>query len=143
MNINNYNTAKNNIHSHFPALMEDGNLYTNWNSVSLTNDMLKNKSSQRDNYQYRQWLVSNAESVMKQNQVNAFADSCTNNNMFKKVANSSKYIFRNCNDKVTPPGYETSDLKDVYLSKQELQERLTAPIMTQEELLKNGFINYF
>lgn len=143
MNINNYNTAKNNIHSHFPALMEDGNLYTNWNSASLTNDMLKNKSSQRDNYQYRQWLVSNAESVMKQNQVNAFADSCTNNNMFKKVANSSKYIFRNCNDKVTPPGYETSDLKDVYLSKQELQERLTAPIMTQEELLKNGFINYF
>jgi hypothetical protein len=143
MNISNYNNAKNNIHKHFPALMEDGNIYTNWHSASLTNDMLKTNSPHRDNYQYRQWLMRNAESVIKQNQVNSFADSCTNINKFKSTSNSSKYIFRNCNDKITPPGYETSDLKDIYLSKQELQERLKAPIMTQEELLKNGFINYF
>jgi len=137
------NNAKNNTHYDFPALMDDGNIYTNWQSASVTNDNLKSRSPHRDNYQYRQWLIANAERVMKQNQVNSFADSCTNTNSFKRVSNHSKYIFRNCNDKITPPGYETSDLKDIYLSKQELQERLTAPIMTQEDLLKNGFINHF
>ena len=141
--MNNYDKAKNNIHLLFPALMEDGNIYTNWQSSSLNDADLKKKSSQRDNYQYRRWLVSNACSIIKQNQVNSFADSCTNNNSFKGVKQSSKYIFRNCNDKVIPYGYESSDLKDIYLSKQQLQEKLKAPIMTQEELLKNGFTNYY
>ena len=38
-------------------------------------------------------------------------------------------------DNNTPYGYETSDLKNIYLSRQSLNSRLNTPIMTQEQLL--------
>ena len=46
-----------------------------------------------------------------------------------------KYLFKNCADQSTPYGYEGSDLKNLYFTRQALQSRLKAPIMTQEQLL--------
>tara|TARA_Y100000389_G_C17123427_1_gene346602 strand:- start:162 stop:593 length:432 start_codon:yes stop_codon:yes gene_type:complete len=135
--------AKNNIHSDFPPLMSDSTLFTDWNTCCKTNNKLKKSSGITNNYNYRQWLINNGNSVMRTNRLNA----CNNanvkpsiNNIFQK---SDKYIFRDCNDTARPYGYETSDLKEIYLSKQELNEKLSAPIMTQYDLLKNGLNNYF
>ena len=56
----------------------------------------------------------------------------------EKAANApptQKYLFQGCSDNSTPYGYENSDLKNIYLSKQQLNSKLQAPILTQEQLL--------
>ena len=47
-----------------------------------------------------------------------------------------KYLFSSCSDNTAPFGYQESDLKNLYLSKQELNSKLMAPILTQEQYLK-------
>ena len=39
-------------------------------------------------------------------------------------------------DKHQPFGYETSDLKNLYLTRNQLESKMSAPFVTQEELLK-------
>ena len=38
-------------------------------------------------------------------------------------------------DKIQPYGYETSDLKKLYLSRNQLHSQLSGPILSQEQLL--------
>jgi hypothetical protein len=40
-----------------------------------------------------------------------------------------------------PFGYETSDLKNQYLSRQELEARMNMPLLTQEQMVKMGYPN--
>ena len=47
-----------------------------------------------------------------------------------------KHIYKNVSDKSQPYGYESSDLKSLYLSSYELQAKSSGPIVTQEELLQ-------
>ena len=134
--------ATNNIHYKYPAMMDDGNLYTDWNSACKSNNQLKKNAGITDNYEYRQWLINNSNSIIRQNQESANQDTCVN--IFPKFTDrNSKYIFRNCNDTTKPFGYENSDLKNLYLSKEKLQEKLTAPIMSQHDLIKNGLSYHF
>ena len=135
--------AKNNIHNDFPPLMNDSTLFTDWNTCCKTNDKLKKSNGIDNNYNYRQWLINNGNTVMKTNRMNAYNNANVKPNINSMFQKSNKYIFRDCNDKRQPLGYETSDLKEIYLSKQELNEKLTAPIMTQYDLIKNGLNNYF
>ena len=48
---------------------------------------------------------------------------------------TQKYLFTSCADNSRPYGYENSDLKNMYLSRQSLNSRLQSPILTQEQLL--------
>lgn len=136
-------TSINNRHSNFPPLMNDGKLYTDWESACNNNNKLKKSIGINDNYEYRQWLINNANNVINQNRKSACLNSCSCTSTFEPIRDSNKYIFRNCDDKIKPHGYETSDLKTLYLNKEALQEKLTAPIMTQEQLIKNGVFKHF
>jgi hypothetical protein len=40
-----------------------------------------------------------------------------------------------------PFGYETSDLKNAYLSRNQLQCRMVTPILTQAQYLQQGYPN--
>jgi len=134
--------ASNNIHDDFPALMSSGNLYTDYKSACKINNEIKEKNGVKSNYQYRQWLIKNAESVMKSNSVAASAQCCGHMDHFTPRPDSQKYLYKSCSDNTKPFGYESSDLKNLYLSRQELQGRLSAPIMTQNDLIKMGLPNY-
>ncbi len=134
--------ASNNIHAGFPAMMSEGNLYTDYDSACKMNNALKGKLGIQSNYQYRQWLINNGKSVMQSNTVASCAQCCGCMVSFNPVPNSGKYLFKSCADKTQPFGYETSDLKNLYLSRADLQSRLCAPIMTQDEMLKMGRPNY-
>ena len=134
--------ASNNIHNDFPALMSSGNLYTDYNSACKTNNQIKEKNGMKSNYQYRQWLIKNAESVMKSNSIAACNQCGACMNSFTSRPESEKYLFKSCNDNTQPFGYETSDLKNLYLSREQLQNRLTAPIMTQNDFIRNNLPNF-
>ena len=128
--------GSNNIHFDYPPLMSDGRNYTNWNPSCSVNETLIKQKNIQTNYQYRQYLINNGNRVMKQNQVAACGQcgfcqytSDTQSN------NSGKYLYKSNSDRSQPYGYETSDLKNMYLSRQALQSRLSGPLMSQQGLL--------
>jgi hypothetical protein len=49
------------------------------------------------------------------------------------------FVFDSVLDSSQPFGYENSDLKNYYLSRQQLQARMIAPVITQNELLMRGY----
>ena len=134
--------ASNNIHPGFPALMSEGNYVTNWNAACKMNDALKKHAGITNNYEYRQYLIKNADRLIHKDQVDACASCCGCLQNFHSRPNSQKYLFKSCTDSKIPFGYETSDLKNMYLSAQALQSRLVAPILTQDQLLQQHHLNW-
>ena len=76
--------------------------------------------------------------VIMKNQKEACDQCCSCLNQFENtnvIQQSNKYIFKSCADKTQPFGYQQSDLKNLYTSAKSLQSRLSAPIMTQSQML--------
>ena len=136
-------SGSNNIHMGFPALMSDGRLYANWDAACEMNNTLKTKEGITNNYNYRQYLIKNGSAVMNANAKAACENCCACFENFNKTPRvNDKYIFKSCSDKTVPFGYEHSDLKNIYLSRQDLASRLRAPILTQSQYLANKTPNY-
>ena len=124
----------NNIHSESPALMSDSRIYTDYLTNCQVNNSIRSNNSIKTNYDYRQYLIKNGRNIMKTN-FNA-AEQCTTKSCHNpNTYYNNKYIFKNCSDQTQPYGYETSDLKKLYLSRKDLQSQLKGPILTQEQLL--------
>ena len=117
-------SATNNNHYDKPAMMSDSRFLTNWKSNCEVNNHLKHSANLVTNYDYRQYLIKNAPEIIGFNQ--KLSVMCTSNAV---LGNQPEYANN---------GY---DLKNLYLSRKELQNRLVAPIMTQEELLKKQSCN--
>tara|TARA_B110000046_G_C13020177_1_gene410717 strand:+ start:206 stop:649 length:444 start_codon:yes stop_codon:yes gene_type:complete len=146
MSLTTGDKASNNINPSFPAMMNGGELYTNWDSSCKMNNEIKQTVGLQDNYSYRQWLINNAQNVITTNHLSAIGQSCVYNTE-KKIQDhvglpKNKYIFSGCSDKTQPFGYEQSDLKSMYLSKYELERRIHTPILTQEQLIQAHMGNY-
>lgn len=130
--------GSNNIHAGFPALMSDGQWATNWEPACTINNEIKREVGITNNYEYRQFLINNADKVVIKNQREACGQCCSCMNQFENtnvIQQPNKYIFKSCADKTQPFGYQHSDLKNLYTSAQSLQSRLSAPIMTQSQML--------
>ena len=130
-------SGSNNIDFKDPALMSDSRLYTHYGSTCKANNSLKKDLGLNSNYDYRQYLIKNGNRLIEQNQ-NSHIDKLGYNSPYN-ISNfnlDSKHIYKNVSDKSQPHGYETSDLKNLYLSRYELQAKSTGPIVTQEELLQ-------
>jgi len=122
-------SGSNNIHLNFPPLMSDGRQFTHLDPSCEANDRLKKFLNLNTNYEYRQYLINNGNTLINKNRMDAFM---LNNNT--KVGNGSqetnnKYIFNSVHDGNKPFGYEGSDLKNLYLSRQQLQSSMEAPII--------------
>jgi hypothetical protein len=128
----------NNIHAGFPALMSDGSWGRDWEPACANNNQLKKSAGISNNYQYRQYLMQNADAIIKKNQTNACENCCTCWKNFEdrnKVKCPEKHIYKSTEDNIQPFGYENSDLKNTYVTSQSLQSRLVAPIITQAQML--------
>ena len=126
--------AMNNIHSTSPALMSDSRIYTDYVTTCAVNNKVRNDNNIKTNYEYRQYLINNGLDIMGKN-FNSVKEcstkSCHNPNTYY----NDKYIFKSCDDQTQPFGYESSDLKKLYLSRNQLQSQLSGPILSQEQLL--------
>jgi hypothetical protein len=56
--------------------------------------------------------------------------------MLPNTDKGDKYIYKSCIDDNKPFGYESSDLKTMYLTRKELQSKMRGPILTQEQMLQ-------
>jgi hypothetical protein len=131
-------SGSNNIHFNTLPLMSDGRLYEdtdNGSNSCSANNKLRDSLGIKNNYQYRQWLINNGNTVAQKNKELA-CDGCSPCIKYaSQVPPQQKYLFKGCADNSRPFGYESSDLKNMYFSRKALQSRLRAPIMTQEQLL--------
>ena len=132
-------SASNNIHYNAPPLMSDGRNYAAWIPGSEINNEIKSYYNISSNWKYRQFLQQNSEAITKYNEFLVCNESnCTraypNNQCSKNVPHLYSSVYENENDSQPMPfGYESSDLKNLYLSRQQLQSKLMAP----EILTKN------
>jgi hypothetical protein len=127
--------GSNNIHFDYPALMSDGRLYTNWDPACEKNKNLIKQNGIQTNYQYRQFLINNGNHLMKSNNIAACDQCgvCQYGYPLQQDTNNGKYLYKSVQDTHQPYGYENSDLKNMYVSREQLQSRLSAPIMSQTQ----------
>ena len=126
--------GSNNIYSDFPAMMSDGRVHTEHETACDINNELQKSVGIKNNYDYRQYLINNGLDIMSQNMESS--QGCSNVKHFSDVVAHGKYLFKSFTDTNTPFGYEKSDLKNLYLSRKQLESKMTAPFVTQEELLR-------
>ena len=115
-------SGSNNIHFNCPPLMEDSRLFSNYYSSVLNDSVFQNNKNIKNNSDYRKYLQVNADAIIKNNQyISCIECGTTSNNKSEPlVTNQTPYIFNSILSRDQPYGYESSDLKNVYLSKQQL-----------------------
>lgn len=136
-----YNT--NNQYPEFPAKMSDGrNLIASWQSEAVINNQLLKETGITSNWNYRQFLTKNANEIMTYN----FTEACNDVGYYKRFVeppkvpenmnSSSPFMYKSSEDNTPVVGVSSSDLKDMYLSREQLNARKFSPAITQEELLR-------
>ncbi len=138
------NSGSHNVYHDFPPLMSDGRNFTHFTSGATLSEQIKHKQGITTNAEYRTYLTQHADSIIQQNQKNACDQCCNCPAIYasNKANLKSPHLFSSCSDSSRPIGYEDSDLKSAYLSSHVLNSRLNTPVITQEELIKNGFANF-
>ena len=128
-------SGSNNIDKSSPARMDDGRFFTNYNLYYESEPSYKTSLNVGTNHEYRKYLVNNTEYIMRRNR-QVYCDHCCHcESKPDSVLNPTKYLYKSCTDHTTPYGYESSDLKNIYLSRQGLNSRLYAPMVSQDKLL--------
>jgi hypothetical protein len=128
----------NNKYDGFPPLMSDGRTITaSYQPEAVLNNHLLKEIGVESNWQYRQYLIKNSTEIVQYNRMQTANDA----GYFKRYADeeSTKYstpiLYSSFEQK--PTGPPSSDLKDMYLSREQLQSRMVAPEITQAELFQS------
>ena len=137
-------SGSNNIHFNYPPIMTDGRNYSSWQPEAIINKRIQQSEGIKSNWSYRQYLQKNGLEIMKFNNEQACfnlglpchqsTDSTPSSNVPFKY--SSIYDTNNPGF-----GYYNSDLKNPYLSREQLNARLVSPninIGSQGVALRNG-----
>jgi hypothetical protein len=126
----------NNQYDNFPPLMSDGRaVVASWQPEAVTNNQMIKENGISSNWQYRKYLTQNANRIMKTNFDEASNDIGYVKRDYEPNQPSNPFLYKSFLDNSRPFGYETSDLKETYLSREQLNARKVAPAITQEHLL--------
>lgn len=134
--------GSNNIHFDFPPIMNDGRNFAKWQPGAQINEEIRKENDIKSNWQYRKYLTTNADSIIKSNQLEA-CDECCYCPALKtgEPISNTPFLYKSCMDKSQPYGYENSDLKNLYLTSTQLQARMVAPAITQDQILQQQYPN--
>tara|TARA_B100000401_G_C52540088_1_gene593341 strand:+ start:22 stop:402 length:381 start_codon:yes stop_codon:yes gene_type:complete len=113
-------SASNNIHNNFPPLMSDGRNFSDYQTESNYQQKLQ-KEGIKSNWEYRTFLVKKANELIKQNQL----DAC----------NECGACIQNVNSMPMSVRLEPTDMKQNYVSRINLQQRMVTPVVDQQQLL--------
>lgn len=126
--------ATNNKYPKFPPKMTDGrSLLSTWQNETQMNDQLIKNNNITTNWQYRQFLTKNATTIMEYN--------------FRESANDTGYVFpikkeQELNTMIAPTTFDSlndrskafqkSDLKEIYLTREQLNAKKTSPVIKKD-----------
>ena len=116
----------NNTTDLFPGILSDGRLFTNYTPDALENNNIKKTNSIKTNSQYREYLTKNAISIMKTNFNTMTLENVTPD--FNKIQNGAPVLFKGVHDESAPYGYECSFPKNIYLSRERLDDQKRRPM---------------
>ena len=126
----NNTTSVNNYYDDIPGLMSDGRIFSSWQPESVINSKIQKQEGIQSNWDYRKYLQNNAQNIMKFNYMNSVNDSGNNPKTYTNNQSSSNtpFVFQSTYDTRTPNyGYNNSDLKNNYLTREQLNARMIAP----------------
>jgi hypothetical protein len=116
----------NNTTDLFPGILSDGRLFTSYTPDAIENNNIKKTNSIKTNSQYREYLTKNAISIMKTNFNTMTLENVTP--VFNKIQNGAPVLFKGVHDETTPYGYECSFPKNIYLSRERLDDQKRRPM---------------
>jgi hypothetical protein len=123
-------SGSNNINFNFPPIMKDGRNFASWQPDAAVNERIQSKEAIQSNWGYRQFLQKNGLQIMNYNT----EESCytlgldSHVNIGTTPSDNVPYTFKGIFDTSRPGfGYSNSDLKNPYLSREQLNSRLVAP----------------
>jgi len=138
----------NNKYPEFPPLMNDGrSIVASWQPEATTNADLIQSNNIKSNWEYRKYLIDNAKQVCEYN----FREACNDAGYYKRPIDlpsiqsnivdgflTKPYNYTGVLDNTKPFGYSSSDLKEIYLSREQLDARKFSPSITQYDLLTSS-----
>jgi len=123
-------SGSNNLHFNFPPIMADGRNYASWQPEAVINKRIQNQEGIKNNWQYRQYLQHNGVHIMKYNSSESCYDLGLDPHIRTDKTPSSNvpHSFTSTFDTSRPGfGYCNSDLKNPYLTREQLNARMIAP----------------
>lgn len=140
--------STNNKYPEFPPIMNDGRPITaTWQPESSINEDLIERNNIKSNWEYRKFLTENSNMIAEYNFRESSSDigyykrpidiPSIQSNTIKDDIKNTPYTFPSISDNTRPDGYSSSDLKDIYLSREQLEARKISPVITQAQLLSN------
>jgi hypothetical protein len=123
-------SGSNNINFNYPPIMADGRNYASWQPDAVVNQKIINQANITNNFNYRKYLQNNSDQIMKYNMESTCYDVGLPAHVNTNATPSSNvpHKYRNVFDTSNPGfGYSNSDLKNPYLSREQLNARLVAP----------------
>ncbi len=97
---------------------------------SQMNQSIQNNANLVSNWKYRQYMQKNANDIMKFNTMQSIQDSGNNPYAISNSLPSEKtpYMYNSIYDNQPPKyGYKNTDLKQSYLTKEQMKSRMIAP----------------
>ena len=129
-------SGSNNIHFNSPPIMQDGRTYSSYQPEAVVNQRIQEVNNINSNWKYRQFLTQNADQIMQFNTTEACYTLGLNPHYATNATPSSNvpFLYKSTFDTSSPGfGYPTSDLKNPYLSRQQLEARMISPTITMND----------
>ena len=142
-------SGSNNTHFNFPPIMADGRNYASWQPEAVINRRIQSQNNIHSNWAYRQFLQHNSMNIRKYNNLEACYDLGLDPHVTsdKTPSNNVPFKFKSVYDTTTPGyGYSNSDLKNPYLSREQLNARLVSPTINlaqHQQVISNNVNNVY
>jgi hypothetical protein len=111
--------------------MEDGRLFTNYLTNANLESNISKENNLKTNEDYRRFLMNNASRIMEINKINQqnqtynYSPNNDPNHLFMKLKkqNNAPHLYDSVHDTNHVYGYETNNVKEKYLSRQQLNAK--------------------
>ena len=130
-------SGSNNTHFNFPPIMADGRNYASWQPSAVINDRIQKSERITNNWNYREFLQKNGLKIINYNNKEAcyYLGLDPHTHSDKTPSENVPFKFKNVYDTNKPGfGYNNSDLKNPYLSSEQLNAKLIAPSIDSNQI---------
>ena len=128
-------SGSNNLYLDHPPIMNDGRNFATLRPDEQINQDVLDENKIMSSSAYRSFLMRNADHMITNNQIEA----CSTANCFRGFKKpeggqqNQPYFYVSAFDNTKPFGYSDSDMKNVYLTREQLQSRMVAPTLKIEK----------
>jgi hypothetical protein len=124
----------NNLYPGFPPVMADGrSIVASYQPEAILNTTLLQQNHIQTNWQYRQYLTNHADQIMQKN----FREACNDMGYFERFTQAERGNTGPITSSGPPKSTKgDSDLKQMYLSRAELEHKQRILLQSQEALFR-------